>query len=175
MLKTLAPCSAVIAGLVFVAPAHAAPFDVYRSACLDTGVDLAKIRALAAAQKWDKLSEAERDRLAPGSTNLEGWAIPKDNARYLVSISGTTAGGMAGDRSGAAINSCSVLASSGDEASAAKAYAAFLKRPAMTKESVDGVTTYTWSVQSSSNLTLHYLVAGPNMPGLSLSVSSIRK
>ena len=77
--------------------ATAAPFDVYRSACLETQGDLGKIRSLATSQKWDKLSEGERDQLAPGSTNLEGWAVPKDGARYLVSISGGTASGMAGD------------------------------------------------------------------------------
>jgi hypothetical protein len=178
MLKTITPCSAVIAGLVFAAAAttaHAAPFDVYRGACLDTGVDLAKIRALAAAQKWDKLSETERDRLAPGSTTLEGWAIPKDNARYLVTISASTASAMAGDLSGAAIVSCSVLSPIGNEAPTLKTYADFLKRPATTKETIDGTTTYTWSIHSASNLTLHYLVAGPAMPGLSLSVNTIRK
>jgi hypothetical protein len=175
MLKSFAPCSAVIACFAIAATAEAAPFDVYRGACLDTAADLAKIRALAASQNWDKLSEAERDRLAPGSTALEGWAILKDKARYLVTISGSTAGSMAGDRSGATIVSCSVLAPTGDEASAAKAYGNFLKRPAMTKETVDGITTHTWSIQSPSNLTLHYLVGGPSMSGLSLSVSSVRK
>jgi hypothetical protein len=45
----------------------------------------------------------------------------------------------------------------------------------MTKETVVGITTHTWSIQNASNLTLHYLVGGPNMTGLSLSVSSIRK
>ena len=168
--------SSAVLGLAFAAlaaNANAAPFDVYRAACLDTGVDPGKVRALAAAQKWDKLSEAERDRLAPGSTALEGWAVPKDGTRYLVSISGGTAGGGAGDRSGSNVASCSVLASTGDEAAAAKAYGAFLKRPPSTKETVEGTTTYTWSLQDASNLTLHYLVGGPSM--LSLSVSSIRK
>jgi hypothetical protein len=153
--------------------AHAAPFDVYRSACLDTGVDAAKVRALAVSQKWDKLTEAERDQLAPGSTNLEGWAVPKDGARYLVSIAGGTAGGAAGDRSGSNVASCSVLAGKSDEKAAAKAYGDFLKRPPSTKETVDGTTTYTWSIQDTSNLTLHYLVGNPTM--LSLSVSAIRK
>jgi hypothetical protein len=168
--------SSAVLGLAFVAfatAAHAAPFDVYRNACLDTGIDQAKIRALAASQKWDKLSEAERDRLAPGSTALEGWAVPKDGTRYLVSISGGTVGGGAGDRSGSNVASCSVLASTGDETAAAKAYGNFLKRPPSTTEKFEGTTTYTWSLQSASNLTLHYLVGGPSM--LSLSVSSIRK
>jgi hypothetical protein len=153
--------------------ATAAPFDVYRAACLETQGDLSKIRALATSQKWDKLSEAERDKLAPGSTNLEGWAVPKDGARYLVSISGGTAGGAAGERSGSNVASCSVLAGKSDEKTAAKAYGDFLKRQPSTKETVEGTTTYTWSIQDTSNLTLHYLVGGPAM--LSLSVSSIRK
>jgi hypothetical protein len=160
---------------VLATTAHAAPFDVYRGACLDTGADGAKVRALAASQKWDKLTEAERDRLAPGSTNLEGWAIAKDGGRYLVSISGGTASGMAGERSGSNILSCSVLTPKADEQAAAKAYGGYLKRPVTTKDTVEGTTTYTWSIQDSSNLTLHYLVGDPSLNGLSLSVSSIRK
>ena len=120
--------------------------------------------------------EAERDTLAPGNgARVEGWAIAKDGGRYLVSISGGTAGGMAGDRSGANIASCSVLTPKADENAAAKAYGDFLKRPVATKEAVDGTTTYTWSIHDSSNLTLHYLVGGSSLDGLSLSVSSIRK
>jgi hypothetical protein len=168
--------SSAVLGLAFaVTAAHAAPFDVYRSACLDTGADGAKVRALAASQKWEKLSEAERDRLAPGSNALEGWAIVKDNARYLVSISGGTATGMAGDRSGSTVTSCSMLTPKADQKAAAKAYGDFLKRAVGTEETVEGTTTYTWSVQDSSNLSYHYLVAGPALTGLSLSVSSIRK
>jgi hypothetical protein len=174
-LKSVVPCSAAIAFCATVFAAHAAPFDVYRAACLDTGVDLAKIRALAASQKWDKLTEAERDQLAPGSTRLEGWAVVKDGARHLVSVSGSTAGGGAGDRSGSAVVSCSMLGPKGDAKIAAKAYGNFLKRPPSTTETVDGLTTYTWSMQDASNLTLHYVVGGASMSGLSLSVSSIRK
>lgn len=165
--------SAVLALSFATAAAHAAPFDVYRSACLDTGAELGKVRALAASQKWEKLTEAERDKLAPGSNNLEGWAIPKDGARYLVSISSGTASSVAGDRSGSNVVSCSVLAGKSDEKAAVKSYEGFLKRPPATKETYEGTTTYTWSIQDSSNLTLHYLVGGPSM--LSLSVSSIRK
>jgi hypothetical protein len=165
----------VLSSFALAATAHAAPFDVYRGACLDTGADGAKVRALAASQNWDKLSEAERDRLAPGSTALEGWAIAKDGGRYLVSIAGGTAGGMAGDRSGSRVDSCSVLTPKADERAAAKAYGDFLKRKESTKETIEGTTTYTWSIQDASNLTLHYLVAGPSLSGLSLSVSSIRK
>jgi hypothetical protein len=167
-------CSAVL-GLALASAAHAAPFEVYRGACLDTGADSAKVRALAAAQKWEKLTEAERDRLAPGSNALEGWAIVKDSARYLVSISGSTAGGGAGDRSGSTVASCSMLTPKADHKAAAKAYGAFLKRAVGTEETVEGTTTYTWSIQDSSNLSYHYLVAGPTLDGLSLSVSSIRK
>jgi hypothetical protein len=157
-----------------VTAAHAAPFDVYRAACLDTGHDLGKVRALAASQKWDKLTEAERDKLAPGSTNLEGWAVPKDGARYLVTISGGTASGAAGDRSGANVTSCSVLSPKGDEKAVAKTYSALLKRQP-SEDRADGMVTYTWSIQQSSDVEYHYLVAGGAMQGLSLSVSSIRK
>ena len=68
-----------------------------------------------------------------------------------------------------------MLVPGADEKTAAKAYGAFLKRPPTTTETVDGVTTYTWSMQNASNLTLHYVVGGASMSGLSLSVSSIRK
>ena len=162
--------------LVTTASAHAAPFDVYRSACLDTNVDLAAIRAAAAAQKWSALTDAERDTLAPGNgARVEGWAIAKDGGRYLVSIAASTAGGGAGDRAGAAVVSCSMLTPKADEVAAAKAYGAYLKRQPGSTEKVDGIATYTWSTQDASTLTLHYLVAGGTLPGLSLSVSSIRK
>jgi len=154
--------------------AAAAPFDVYKTACLDTQTDLGKIRALAASQKWDKLSEAERDQLAPGNANLVGWAIPKDGARYLVSISGGTAGSAAGERSGANVASCSLLAPKSDEKAVAKAYSTHLKRQP-SEDRADGMVTYTWSIQDASNVQYHYLVAGGTMPGISLSVSSIRK
>jgi hypothetical protein len=167
------PCSAA-ALFVIATAAHAAPFDVYRGACLDTGHDLGKVRALAVSQKWEKLTEAERDKLAPGSTNLEGWAVPKDGARYLVTISGGTASGAAGDRSGANVTSCSVLSPKGDEKAVAKSYSTFLKRQP-SEERADGMVTYTWSIQDAANVQYHYLVAGGTMPGLSLSVSAIRK
>jgi hypothetical protein len=168
--------SSAVLGLAAATAASAAPFDVYRSACLDTGVDLANIRSAAASQKWDKLTEAEKDQLAPGNhAALEGWAIVKDGGRYLVSVAAGTASDMAGDRAGAAISSCSMLTPKADEAAAVKAYGTFLKRPPASQDKVDGIATYTWATQDSSALTLHYLVAGGSLPGLSLSVSAIRK
>lgn len=165
-----------VASVAFVASAQAAAFDVYRAACLDTNINLASIRAAAASQKWGALSEAERDQLAPGNPSaVEGWAIARDGGRYLVSIASSTASGGAGDRSGSAVVSCSMLTPKSDEAAAAKAYGAYLKRQPSSTEKVDGIATYTWSMQDSSSLTLHYLVAGGTLPGLSLSVSSIRK
>ena len=172
MRTALAFCIALIA----TTSAHAAAFDVYRAACLDTGVNVANVRAAAASQKWGTLTEAERDQLAPGNPSaVEGWAIARDGGRYLVSIANSTASGGAGDRAGSAVVSCSMLTPKADEAAAAKAYGAYLKRPPATTEKVDGIATYTWSMQDASSLTLHYLVAGGTLPGLSLSVSSIRK
>lgn len=168
------PSSAVL-GLAFAATAtaaNAAPFDVYRSVCLDTGVDLAKVRAMSAG--WQKLTEAERDQIAPGSAALEGWAVVKDGGRYLLSISSQTAGAMAGDRSGGAVVSCTMLTPKADEKAAAKAYGVYLKRKP-SEERDSGMTTYTWAIQDTSNVTYHYLVAGGSLPGLSLSVSAIRK
>ena len=168
--------SAVLGLAATIASAHAAAFDVYRSACLDTKIDMANIRAAAASQKWSALTEAERDTLAPGNgARVEGWAIAKDGGRYLVSIAANTAGGGAGDRAGSAVVSCSVLTPKADEAAAVKAYRAYLKRQPGSTEKVDGISTYTWSTQDAASLTLHYLVAGGTLPGLSLSVSSIRK
>ena len=167
---------AAFAAITLAAAAHAAPFDVYRGACLDTGTDLAKVRAQAAAQKWAALTGDEREKLSPGNpAALEGWAIVQGGARHLVSISGSTAeGGMTGDRSGSSVVSCGVLSPKSDEKAAAKAYSAYLKRQA-SEDRAEGLTTYTWSIQDASNVTYHYLVSGTNMPGLSLSVSTIRK
>jgi hypothetical protein len=168
--------SAVLGFIATIASAHAAAFDVYRAACLDTNVDLAAIRVAATTQKWSALTEDERDTLAPGNgARVEGWAIAKDGGRYLVSVASSTASGGAGDRSGSAVASCSVLTPKADEAAAAKAYSAYLKRQPGSTEKVDGISTYTWSTQDAASLTLHYLVAGGTLPGLSLSVSSIRK
>lgn len=168
--------SALLSLAATVAAAHAAAFDVYRAACLDTGIDMANVRAAAASQKWTALTDEERDTLAPGNgARVEGWAIAKDGGRYLVSIAANTAGGGAGDRAGSAVVSCSVLTPKADEAAAVKAYGAYLKRQPGSTEKVDGISTYTWSAQDASSLTLHYLVAGGTLPGLSLSVSSIRK
>ena len=163
-----------IAFFAVVASASAAPFDVYRTACLDTGVDISRVRA--AAQKWSPLTEAEREQLAPGNSRaVEGWAIIQGGSRYIVNVSSSTAGGMAGDRSGSNVVSCSVLTPRSDEKAALKAYSDFLKRPPATTDKAEGFATYTWSIQDASSLTLHYLVSGGSLPGLSLSVSSIRK
>jgi hypothetical protein len=163
------------AAAALTASAQAAPFDVYRGACLDPGVDLAKVRALATSQKWSALTEAEREQLAPGNgSRVEGWAIAKDNTRYLVSISGGTAGTTAGERSGASVASCGVLAPKSDDKAVAKSYSAYLKRQP-SEDRADGMVTYTWSIQNESNVDYHYLVAGGAMPGISLSVSAIGK
>ena len=168
--------AAAIAFVMLAATAQAAPFDVYRGACLDTGADLAKVRALAASQKWASLTDAEREQFAPGNLRaVEGWAIVQNGARHLVSISGSTAeGGMTGDRSGASVASCGVLTPKSDEKVIAKAYSAYLKRQP-SEDRIEGLTTYTWAIQDASNVTYHYLVSGTNVPGHSLSVSSIRK
>ena len=167
---------ATAAVVMLAASAQAAPFDVYRSACLDTGVDLAKVRALASSQKWAALTDPEREQFKPGNpAAVEGWAIVKDGARNLVSISGSTLeGGMTGDRSGSQSASCSVLAPKTDDKAVAKIYGDYLKRKP-SEDRADGMVTYTWAIQDASNVTYHYLVSGTNVPGLSLSVSSIRK
>ncbi len=168
--------SAVLGFSFAVSAAQAAPFDVYRAACLDTGIDLARIRAQATSQKWAPLTDAEREKLSPGNpASVEGWAIIDGSARHLVSISGSTVeGGMTGDRSGSNVVSCGTLSPKSDEKPIAKAYSAYLKRQPG-EDRADGLTTYTWSIQDAANVNYHYLVSGTNMPGLSLSVSSIRK
>jgi len=164
---------ALAGGLLLAPSAHAAPFDAYRAACLDTGVDVARIRAAASA--WSQLTEAEREVLAPGNgRSVEGWAILRDGARHLVSITSRPAGAMAGDRASSMIVSCSVLAPKADEAAALRAYSDFLKRQPSSTDKFEGMSTYTWSVQGKGTMTLHYLVSGGTLPGLSLSVSSIR-
>jgi hypothetical protein len=167
----------VLAGLAFlssVSAANAAPFDVYRAACLDNGVDVTRIRA--ASQRWSALTDADREVLAPGNPSaVEGWAIVQGPARHLVSVSSSTAGGMAGDRSGAAVVSCSLLSPRSDAKATLKAYSDYLKRAPGATDTADGMATYTWSVQDKSGLSMHYLVSGASMPGLSLSVSTIRK
>jgi|GEM_PF-2150636 len=166
--------SSAFASMVFLASsAHAAAFDVYRTACLDTGVDTARIRAASGA--WSALTEAEREVLAPGNgRGVEGWAIARDGVRHLVSISTRPAGAMAGDRAASIIVTCSVLVPKADEAAALRAYSDFLKRQPTSTDRFDGMSTYTWSIQGKGGMTLHYLVSGGSLPGLSLSVSSIR-
>jgi hypothetical protein len=164
---------AAIALSFSAASAGAAPFDVYRAACLDTGNDLARIRA--ASKSWSPLSDVERETLAPGNPRaVEGWVVVQAGGRYLVSISSSTASGMAGDRSGSKVISCSVLTPKSDEKAALKSYSDYLKRAPASSDTSDGISTYTWSIQDSAGLSLHYLVAGGTLPGLSLSVSSIQ-
>jgi len=166
--------SSAFASMVVVASgAHAAAFDVYRSACLDTGVDVARIRA--ASGGWSQLTEVEREVLAPGNgRSVEGWVIERDGARHLVSVSSRPAGAMAGERASSMIVTCSVLAPRTDEAAALRAYSDFLKRQPSSTDRFEGMSTYTWSVQDKGAMTLHYLVSGGTLPGLSFSVSSIR-
>ncbi len=164
---------AIAASLLLATAATAAPFDAYRTACLDTGVDVARIRA--ASSGWSQLTEAEREVLAPGNgRSVEGWVIVREGARHLVSISSRPAGAMAGERASSLIVSCSVLAPKADEAAALRAYSDFLKRQPSSTDRFDGMSTYTWSVQGKGAMTLHYLVSGGTLPGLSFSVSSIR-
>ena len=164
---------AVLAGALVVSPASAASFDVYRSACLDTGNDLSRIREVS--KSWSPLTDAEREQLAPGNPRaVEGWAVVQSGGRYIVNISSSTAGSMAGDRSGAKVISCSVLTPKADEKAALKSYSDYLKRAPGSSDTADGISTYTWSLQDASGLSLHYLVAGGTLTGLSLSVSSIR-
>jgi hypothetical protein len=167
--------SSAVLALALATSAHAAAFDVYRAACLDTNAELVKVRELAASKKWEKLTDADKDRLAPGSFAMEGWVAKGDGARYLVSISGSTASSMAGERAGAAVTSCSVLAPSGDHTTAMKTYSDFLKRPPSSTEAVEGLTTYVWVMQNDTSLTYHYLAGGSSMPGLSLSINVIGK
>jgi hypothetical protein len=164
---------ALAGSLLFAQAATAAPFDAYRAACLDTGVDVARIRA--AAIGWSQLTEAEREVIAPGNgRSVEGWVIVRDGARHLVSLTSRPAGAMAGDRASSMVVSCSVLAPNADEAVALRAYADFLKRQPSSTDRFDGMSTYTWSFQGKSGMTLHYMVSGGTLPGLSFSVSSIR-
>jgi hypothetical protein len=67
-----------------------------------------------------------------------------------------------------------VLAPKSDDKAVAKSYSAYLKRQP-SEDRADGMVTYTWSIQNESNVDYHYLVAGGAMPGISLSVSAIRK
>ena len=164
---------ALAASILSVQAAVAAPFDAYRMACLDTGVDLARVRA--AASSWSQLTEVEREVLAPGNgRSVEGWVIERDGARHLVSVSSRPAGAMAGEGASSMIVTCSVLAPRTDEAAALRSYSDFLKRQPSSTDRFEGMSTYTRSVQDKGSMTLHYLVSGGTLPGLSFSVSSIR-
>jgi hypothetical protein len=156
--------------------AWATAFDSYRAACLDTGGDLAKVRAAATAKGWGKLSDADREILAPGNERgVEGWAISDGGARYLVSIKAGAAGGAAGDYSGAGLATCTLSGPKMDDTAAIKAYADFLKRRPANDENVEGNRTATWSVTDASGLTMHYYFGGSAATASIYSLSVVKK
>src|SRR5690349_2412512 len=62
--------------------AWATAFRSCRTACLDSGGGLAKVRATATAKGWGKLWDADREILAPGNERaVEGWAISEAGGR----------------------------------------------------------------------------------------------
>ena len=156
--------------------AGAAAFDHYRAACLETGGDLGKVRAAATAKGWGKLSDADREVLAPGNERaVEGWAISDGGARYLVSIKAGSAGGGAGDMSGAGIATCTLSAPKGDDAAAIKAYGDYLKRRPAGDENADGYRTATWQVANGTSLTMHYYFGGAASTASVFSLSVVKK
>ena len=156
--------------------ASAGAFDSYRAACLDSGGDLAKVRAAASAKGWGKLSDADREILAPGNErSVEGWAISEGGARYLVSIKGGTAGGGAGDMSGAGVSTCTLSAPKADDAAAIKAYGDFLKRRPAGDENVEGFRTASWQVSAAGGLTMHYYFGGSAATASVFSLSVVKK
>jgi hypothetical protein len=168
---------AVIAALtVSAGSASAASFDSYRAACLDSGGDLAKVRALAAARGWGKLSDADREVLAPGNErSVEGWAISEGGTRYLVSIKAGAAGGGAGDLAAAGISTCTLSAPKSDDAAAIKAYGDFLKRRPGGDENADGFRTATWQVSGPAGMTMHYYFGGTAATASIFSTSVVKK
>ena len=67
-----------------LASAHAAAFDVYRSACLDTGVDMANIRAATVAEASRSSGEWVFVDLGFSSqTKSCGLLVGEDKARAL--------------------------------------------------------------------------------------------
>jgi hypothetical protein len=156
--------------------ASAAAFDSYRSACLETGGDLAKVRAAAAAKSWGKLTDADREVLAPGNErSVEGWAVSEGGARYLVSIKASAAGGGAGDMSGAGVATCTLSAPKADDAASIKAYGDFLKRRPAGDENVDGFRTATWQVTDGTGLVMHYYFGGTAATASVYSLSVVKK
>jgi hypothetical protein len=156
--------------------AWATAFDSYRAACLDSGGDLAKVRATAAAKGWGKLSDADREILAPGNERaVEGWAISEGGARYLVSIKAGPAGGGAGDLSAAGIATCTLSGPKADDTAAIKAYGEFLKRRPAGDENVEGFRTATWQVSDASGLIMHYYFGGSAATASIFSTSVVKK
>ena len=170
----------LMAGLVAVmfsaGSAEAAAFDSYRAACLDSGGDLAKVRATAQAKGWGKLSDADREILAPGNERaVEGWAISEGGARYLVSIKMSAAGGGAGDLSGAGVATCTLSGPKTDDVAAIKAYGDYLKRRPAGDENVEGFRTATWQVTDAAGLVMHYYFGGASATASIYSTSVVRK
>src|SRR5262245_14118329 len=156
--------------------ASAAAFDAYRAACLETAGDLAKVRAAATARGWGKLTDADREVLAPGNErSVEGWAISEGGARYLVSIKAGAAGGAAGDFSGAGILTCKLSGPKSDDVAAIKTYSDCLKRRPSHDENVEGNRTATWSVTEGGALTMHYYFGGTAAPASIYSLSVVKK
>ena len=159
-----------------VGSAGAAAFDNYRAACLDTGGDLAKVRAAAAAKGWGKLSDADREVLAPGNErSVEGWAIGDSGARYLISIKASSAGGGAGDMSGAAVATCTLSGPKADDTVQIKAYGDYLKRRPAGDENADGLRTATWQVTDGAGLSMHYYFGGTAATASVFSLSVVKK
>ncbi len=156
--------------------AGAAAFDNYRAACLDTGGDLAKVRAAATAKGWGKLSDADREVLAPGNERaVEGWAISDGGARYLVSIKASSAGGGAGDMSGAGVATCTLSGPKADDAASIKIYGEYLKRRPAGDENADGFRTATWQVTDGGGLNMHYYFGGTAATASVFSLSVVKK
>lgn len=156
--------------------ASAAAFDAYRVACLDTGADLAKVRAAAASGGWAKLSDADREVLAPGNErSVEGWAITQGGQRFLVSIKAGEVGGGAGDMSGANATTCTLSGPKGDDAAAIKSYADFLKRRPAGDENADGYRTAMWQMADGGTLRMHYYFGGAAAQNSVFSLSIVKK
>ncbi|MBI1210187.1 MAG: hypothetical protein GC190_01885 [Alphaproteobacteria bacterium] len=168
---------ASLAVLTFSAgSAWATAFDSYRMACLETGGDLAKVRATAKAKGWGNLSDADREILAPGNERaVEGWAISDGGARYLVSIKAGAAGAGAGDLSDAGIATCTLSGPKTDDVAAIKVYADFLKRRPAGDENADGFRTATWQVPDGSGFVMHYYFGGTAATASIYSTSVVRK
>jgi hypothetical protein len=156
--------------------ASASAFENYRAACLDSAGDLAKVRATATAKGWSKLSDADREILAPGNErSVEGWAISDAGGRYLVSIKAGAAGGGAGDLSGAGITTCTLSGPKADDAAAIKAYGDFLKRRPGGDENVEGFRTTTWQVTDPAGMSMHYYFGGTAATASIYSLSVVKK